>query len=119
MKPYIASLVNAITLIALGLWAYFTSEKMPITALIPVFVGIALFVLTPGVRKEGKIASHIAVLLTLLILVGLIKPLTGAIERSSDLGIARVVIMMLTTITALIFFIKSFIDARTKRQQAN
>jgi hypothetical protein len=116
MKPYLASLINAILLVALGGWAYLSSEDPSPTALIPVVTGIILLVLNPGVRKENKIQAHIAVVLTLLILIGLIRPLTGAIDRGDTLAIVRVGIMLLSTVFAMIFFIKGFIDARRRRQ---
>lgn len=112
MKPYIINFLNAIVLVSLGSWAYFTSDHPSITALIPVFTGIILIALTPGFKNGNRILAHIAVVLTFLILFGLIKPLTGAIGRSDALGIVRVAIMIVTSLIAIIFFVKSFIDAR-------
>jgi len=115
MKPNVASLINAVLLISFGLWSYMSLESKPITALIPVFIGVILLALNPGVKKENKIVAHIAVLLTLLILIGLIKPLTGSIGRGNLLGIARVAVMLLSTAFALITFIRSFIAVRKAR----
>jgi len=112
MKPYLINFLNAIILISLGSWAYFTSVHPSITALIPVFTGIILIAITPGFKKGNSVAAHIAVGLTLLILIGLIKPLTGAINRSDDLGIARVSVMIISSLFTMIFFVISFIDAR-------
>ena len=115
MKPYFASLLNAIILITLGLWAYSSAETPSVTALIPVFAGVILVFLNPGLKKENKTIAHIAVILTLLIFIGLIKPLTGALERVDYIAIFRVIFMMLFTLLALASFIKSFIDARKNR----
>lgn len=112
MKPYFISFLNAIVLIILGGWAYLTSETPSVTALIPVFAGIILIALTPGFKNGNRVIAHVAVVVTFVILIGLIKPLTGAIGRADNLGITRVVVMMLTSLTAMIFFVKSFIDAR-------
>lgn len=112
MKPYLVNLVNAIILIALGSWGYIGSLTPSPTALIPVFTGIILVAITPGFKKGNRVLAHIAVILTLLILLGLIKPLTGAIGRADNLGITRVLIMMATSLTSMIVFVKSFIDAR-------
>jgi len=112
MKPYFINLLNSITLIILGSWAYLTSITPSVTALIPVFAGIILFAITPGFKRGNRVLAHISVIITLLILVGLIKPLTGAIGRMDNLGIARVLIMMITSLTAMVIFVKSFIDAR-------
>lgn len=115
MKAHTASLINAVILIGFGLWAYFGSETPSGTALIPVGFGVVLLSLYKGVEKENKIVAHIAVLLTLLILVGLVKPLTASIGREDGLAITRVVVMMISTVVALFFFIKSFIDVRKAR----
>ena len=116
MKAHTASLINALALIGLGLWGYFSSEAPSPTAFIPVGVGAVLLVLNPGVKKENKVVAHIAVLLTLLMVFGLIKPLTGALGRGDTMALVRVVIMLVTTILAMVFFVKSFIDARKARK---
>jgi hypothetical protein len=112
MKPYLINLLNAIVLVTLGSWAYLTSDHPSVTALIPVFAGIVLIVITPGFKRGNRVLAHIAVVLTLLILIGLIKPLTGSIGRSDSLAIARVSVMIITSLTAMVIFVKSFIDAR-------
>tara|TARA_Y100000766_G_scaffold166885_1_gene143355 strand:+ start:1468 stop:1842 length:375 start_codon:yes stop_codon:yes gene_type:complete len=120
MKAHTASLINAILLIFLPLWGYLSSETPSITALIPAFIGVILLAMNYGVKKENKIIAHIAVLLTLVILFGLIKPLKGAIGRSDTLAIGRVLVMIISTVVAMIFFVKSFIDAKKRRaQEAN
>lgn len=115
MKPYLASLINAILLIIFGLWGYFGSETPSYTALIPVFAGVILIFLNQGLKKENKTIAHVAVILTLLVLVGLIKPLIGAYDRGDSTSLTRVVIMIFSTLVALISFIRSFIDARKNR----
>ena len=112
MKPYLASLLNAIILIAIGLWGYLGSETPSYTALIPVGAGIILILLNKGVMKENKVIAHIAVVLTLLILIALIKPLTAGLERSDNMAVIRVIAMMLSTLFAIRYFVKSFVDAR-------
>lgn len=116
MKAHTASLINALILIGFGLWAYLSSETPSNTALIPVWFGVVLAIMVPGVKKENKIIAHVAVLLTLVILIALVvKPLPAALERSDGLAIMRVSVMILSTIVALVFFIKSFIDVRKAR----
>jgi len=115
MKAHTASLMNALILIGFGLWAYFGAETPSKTALIPVGFGVVILSLYKGVKKEDKIVAHIAVLLTLLILGGLVKPLMGALDRNDGLAIARVAVMIISTVVALFFFIKSFIDVRRAR----
>ena len=107
MNAYLANLINAIALVVLGAWGYAGSEDPSVTALL---------VCSPGVKKEDKIISHVAVVLTVLILFGLIKPLTGAIGREDTAAMLRVIAMMVTTVVALVFFVRSFIAARKKRE---
>jgi len=119
MKPYYVNLINALVLIGLSFLGYLSSETPSITALIPAFVGILLLLCDSGLRKENKIVSHVAVFLTFIIVIGLIKPLLGALDRKDNLAIIRVCIMIFTATIALISFIKSFIEVRTKRLSNN
>ena len=86
------------------------------TALIPVFVGIILVVVNKGVQNENKIAAHVAVLLTFLILIGLLRPFFGSLERNDTSATLRVSLMIISTIFAMISFVKSFIAARNLRK---
>ena len=115
MKAHTASLLNALVLIALSAWAYASSETGSLTILVPAAVGVALLACYPGVKAENKIVAHIAVALTLLILLALFMPLMNAISRGDPMAITRVLIMVVATAIAFVFFIKSFIDARRSR----
>ena len=119
MKPYIVSLLNAIVLISIGTWGYIGSESPSVTALIPVAIGVILLLLNPWLKKENKIIAHIVVLLTFVILIGLFKPLMGAVDRDSTISIVRVSVMMLFTVIALITFIRNFINVRKLREIEN
>ena len=116
MKAHTASLINAILLVAMGGWGYMVTNSK--TALIPVVFGVILLALNNGVKKENKVIAHIAVLLTLLIIPGLIKPFTSAMSDGDTMGMLRVGAMLLTSIIAMVAFIKSFIDARKARESA-
>jgi hypothetical protein len=52
MKAYQVSLINALTLIALGVWGYFASESPSPTAFIPAGLGVILLVLNGGLRPH-------------------------------------------------------------------
>jgi hypothetical protein len=54
------------------------------------------------------------VLVTVVILA-LFRPLLGTIERGNTAGTIRVGLMFLTSVIALVYYIKSFIDARRAR----
>lgn len=114
MKPYTVNFINSVLLILLGGWAYLSSETPSVTALIPVFTGILLLAFTPAFKKGNRFIAHLCVVLTLLVLIGLFKPLTGAIGRDDTTAIIRVIIMMAGSLGALIVFIRSFIAARSK-----
>ena len=117
MKPYIASFINALILISFGLWAYFTSENPSMTALIPVIIGGILLVMVPGVKKEAKIPAHIAVTLTLIVAIALFKPLSASIAREDVGAIIRSLVMLISSVVALIDYIKGFIAARKLKNQ--
>ena len=120
MKTHQANLLNSITLILMPLWAYLTFEgtvdkpEQSVTAFIPLFFGVVLLLCNGGVKKENKIIAHIAVLVTLIALLGLTMPLKAAVAEGRTLSIIRVAAMLLTGSLAMISFIKSFIAARKK-----
>ena len=107
--------INSIALLTMSLWGYIDTNSF--TALIPALFGTTLFVLGMLLNKEKlvKIAAHVIVLFTLLILTALtIQVLPGAIERGG-IRLARVLIMITTSSIAMIVFIKSFIDNRRSK----
>ena len=120
MKTHQANLLNSITLILMPLWAYLTFEgtvdkpEQSVTAFIPLFFGVVLLLCNGGVKKENKIIAHIAVLVTLIALLGLTMPLKAAVADGRTLSIIRVAAMLLTGSLAMISFIRSFIAARKK-----
>ena len=115
MKAHIVSLIHAVALIGLGGYGYLSSDTPSVTALIPVVFGVLLLAMNNGVKKENKVNAHIAVLLTLLIIIGLIKPLTGAMGRGDSAAVARVATMLVLGVLAMVSFVRSFIAARKAR----
>ena len=122
MKTYQANLINSLTLILMPLWAYLTYEgtaekpEQSITALIPLFLGIILFLCNNGIKKENKVIAHIAVVVTLIALLGLFMPLKAAIAEDRTLSLVRVAIMLFTGMLAMITFVRSFIANRKSKQ---
>ena len=112
MKPHIANFINGIVLLIMGLWGYFTTQS-PTALIAPVF-GIIFLGLNNWLKKENKVVAHIIVVLTLLLIIALFKPLSGALNDGDTLGLIRVGIMMLTSVFAFSTFIRSFINARKK-----
>lgn len=121
MKTYQANLLNGVVLILMPLWAYLTFDgtaekpEQSITAFIPLILGVILVLCNGGVKKENKLIAHIAVLVTLIALLGLTMPLKAAIADGRTASVFRVIAMIITGILAMITFIKSFINARKKK----
>lgn len=115
MKPYFANFINAILLISLSLWGFYLSESPSATALIPAAFGVVLLALTPGMRKDNKTVAHIVVVLTLIIVIALVMPIRGAIERNDAGANARVAVMMGWGVVAMAVYVESFIDARKNK----
>ena len=109
-----ANIINSICLIVIGLWGYL--EVSSPTALIPVGFGAALILCTPGVKKENKVIAHIAVLLTLVILIALLGMRLPKSIDQGGLGLLRVLLMIGTSILSMVCFIKSFIANRKARK---
>mgnify|MGYP001483071614 FL=1 len=112
MNAYKANLINSISLIVLGIWGYI--EVSSVTALIPTAFGAVLLACSGGIKKQNKIIAHVAVLLTLLILLALLGMRLPKSLESGGLGLFRVLAMCGTSLMAMMYFIKSFIAARTK-----
>ena len=108
-----ANLLNSICLIGMGLWGYF--ELSAPTAFIPVGFGVMLLACYSGVKAQNKVVAHIAVLLTLLILVALCgMTLPKKIDQGGT-GLLRVLSMVVTSAISMALFVKSFIDARKNK----
>jgi hypothetical protein len=114
------NLINALTLVIVGLWGFIDVNTPSLetgiswTALIPVFFGAIFLLCQKGIKNDSKIIAHIAVVLTLLILIALVgKRLPISIENGG-IGLFRVALMSLTSLLAFIIFIRSFIENRKK-----
>lgn len=121
MKAGTANLLNAIVLIAAGLYGYFlilTPEgKNAPTALIPAAFGLLFLIFQKGVVNHNKIISHVVVVLTLLLLIVCTKQFFGIPEWGAKKYVFLVCI--LSNAIALIAFIGSFIEARKNRKISN
>ena len=111
MKAHTASRINAIILIVIGAWGYVESGSL--TSNIPVFIGLVLLLLNKGIKNQNKLIAHIAVIVTLLSFAN-IMPLKGALEDGRNDAALRLIIMLTSSFYAMIYFIRSFIQARKK-----
>jgi len=117
------NLINAFNLIVLGLWGYIDVSNYQLativsfehwTALITVLFGIILLLCNKGIQNSNKAIAHVAVVLTLLVLIALVgKRLPISIDQGG-VGLFRVVAMSLCSFIAFIAFIRSFIENRKK-----
>ena len=117
------NLINALTLILLGLWGYVDVSNYKLativsfehwTALITVLFGIILLLCNKGIQNSNKAIAHVAVVLTLLVLIALVgKRLPISIDQGG-VGLFRVLAMSLCSFIAFIAFIRSFIENRKK-----
>jgi len=115
MKVYLINMMNAFVLMTFGLIGYLVSDAPSATALIPVFAGALLLSFMKDVKKGNRPIAHFSVILTFLVLVGLIKPLTMAITRADSGATGRVGVMMVSCAITLGFFVRSFISVRRDR----
>ena len=111
MEPKKVALLNSSVLIFIGLISYYFNSTS-ITALIPVFLGLAIFLCYLLYDKNNKVFAHICVTLMLLAFAGLFKPIMGAIGREDTFAILRIGVMQLISLYSIICFIISFINAR-------
>jgi hypothetical protein len=110
MKPHFINLINALTLVVLGGWAYLSKDAP--TALIPVFIGGILWLQTDKIKAGDKTAAHIAVGLTVLAVLGLFMPLRREAAMGDTMGVLRTALMLASSMFAVFAFVKSFMDAR-------
>ena len=114
MNSRIANLINSTSLILIGLWGYLSVSS--VTALIPVAFGIGLILCDSGLKNHNKLIAHIAVSLTLIILLALIGMRLPKSIEDGGIGLVRVILMISTSVLAMVYFVKSFIDARKAKQ---
>ena len=121
MKAASANLLNAIVLIAAGLYGYFVlltpeGSHAP-TALIPAAFGLLFLIFQKGVANHNKVISHVVVLLTLVLLIICVMRFI----KVENWGAKKYLFLacVLSNAVALIAFIGSFIEARKNRKITN
>lgn len=86
MKASTINLINSLVLITFGTWGYFDFEiTQSLTAFIPVGFGVILLICQKGVKTENKVIAHIAVVLTLIILIALASKIPGKLEGQKEI----------------------------------
>ena len=118
MEAIKANSINSVCLILMGVWGYL--EVSSVTALIPVFFGVILLLCSAIMTKRpnlNKLIAHIAILLTLLLLFALIGMRLPKSLATGGVGLFRVLSMIATSIFAMVYFVKNFIDNRKNKQK--
>ncbi len=110
MNIYRIMIVNAVVLIALGVYGFITSGSP--TALIAPAIGLILFGLAFPVKNENKTAAHIAVGLTLIATIMFF--VTGFLR-----GNMIVLIMAVFTLLALILYMMDFMRRKQERSKTS
>jgi hypothetical protein len=117
MKAASANLLNAIVLIAAGLYGYFgvaaADGSHSLTALIPAAFGLLFLVFQKGVVSANKVISHVVVVLTLVLLVMCIMRFVKVEDWNTKKYIFLACII--SNAIALVAFIGSFIAARKNK----
>lgn len=107
MNAHKANLINAVSLFVMSLWDYFGSMNPVIHSFIPLLFGVMLLSLNNGVLYNIKGQIRAAFVLTFLMAVLLIKPLSDAVDDEKSVVILRTGWMMGTCLLALVFFFKN------------
>lgn len=117
------SIAVGVLLILLGLASYFGTDRESVTALIPAFFGAPILIagllgLKHAFRKH---AMHFAALVALLGLLGALERPVRKLASGADLEwsapLISQVIMAAICAIFLFFAVKSFVDARRRREE--
>ena len=95
-------LLNAVTLVIGGLWAYFGSLTPSPTALIPSGIGLVLIALYAGVRRQNMVAIAGSFGATMIVTIPMLLILRGLILRGEVIPIMRAGMMCTSCIIALV-----------------
>jgi hypothetical protein len=117
------TLVYAVALLLLGLGAYFGTGAQSVTALIPAFLGVPVFICGLVALKTGrpKVPAHIALVFALLGIIGGAMGLPQLPALLSGGEVARPTatltqsILFFLSVAYLVLGIRSFIQARRLR----
>ena len=117
MKPSTFNLINGLILVIAGLYGYFvitgSTGTASVTALIPSVFGVLLVVLSYFWKKAPRVVSHIAIVLTLLLLIMIFNRFMKVETWSETKYIF--LICIISNALAMFVFIRSFVIARIKK----
>lgn len=105
IQPYQVNLINALVLLAGGLWGYFHPEAQRSYELIPVAFGLVFLGATPLFRTGNRIATYLVGGLTILLIFALANPLMESFSQGMILKALRLSLMTLSTAAAAGFYL--------------
>jgi Ca2+/Na+ antiporter len=109
-----ANIINSIVLVFIGMWSYLEAPSSLV--LIPVVYGVVLLICSNGVKNKNKLIAHIAVLLTLMLLLAYFP--FKLLNNDGGIELICVLVMTFTSLLSMIYFIKSF-KANRKKSNIN
>ena len=117
MKAASANLLNALVLIAAGLYGYFgvaaSDGTHSYTALIPAAFGVLFLIMQKAVASANKVIAHVVVVLTLVLLIMCIMRFI----RVEEWGAKKYIFLacIISNAVALTAFIGSFVSSRRNK----
>jgi hypothetical protein len=108
------TLINAIVLVALGLWGYLAkSEPTTDATLIPMAFGLVFGIALPLYQEENRLISYLFLVLTLLLTIALWIPMVRAYQAEQTSELIRLSLMVLSCCLALFYYLVAFLRHRT------
>lgn len=114
MRPYQINLINAIVLLAIGLWGYFHPAAQRSSALIPVAFGVLFLCTTPLFRRKNLIVAYLVSSLTLLLVLALAFSLIEAFPYHETGKIIRLSLMALSSGIAVGIYFRTFLQQQAR-----
>lgn len=114
MKPRHITLINAIVLLAIGLWGYAYPDAHRSSALIPVAFGALFLATTPLFRSGNLIVAYLVSSLTLLLMPALAFSLVEALRSGPPGGVVRFGLMSVSCAVAVAIYFRSFLLQRAR-----
>lgn len=119
MKPYQITLINAIVLLAIGLWGYLHPGSQRSFALIPVAFGVLFLSTTPLFRSGNLLVAYMVSSLTLLLVTALAFSLVEAFQYKAIGNIIRLGLMSISSAIAVAIYFKAyFLPQRAARSRS-
>ena len=109
MSPQRANLINSLVLLIIGLWGFGASGWGSTTALIAPSFGVLFLILMPFFNKGNKTVIYAVMVLTLILMIALLRPLTREMGQNDYQGVLRVATMMFSCITTTVVYYRNFL----------